>query len=40
MNAARAPIGAPLKITDEAITTMPPNEALKKKDDAKPKSAM
>ena len=30
MKAATAsPIGTPLKITDEVITTMPPNEALK-----------
>lgn len=29
MKAATAPIGTPLNITDEAITTMPPNEALK-----------
>lgn len=28
-NAATAPIGTPLDITDEAITIMPPNEALK-----------
>lgn len=28
--AATAPIGTPLEITDEAITIMPPNEALKK----------
>jgi hypothetical protein len=27
--AASAPIGTPLEITDEAIVTMPPNEALK-----------
>ncbi len=31
MNAATAPIGAPLEVTDESITTMPPNEALKTK---------
>jgi len=28
--AATAPIGTPLDITDETITIMPPNEALKK----------
>lgn len=33
MKAATAPIGTPLEITDEAITTMPPNEALKQKSD-------
>jgi len=27
--AATAPIGTPLEVTDEAITVMPPNEALK-----------
>lgn len=35
MRAAAAPIGKPLKITDEAITTTPPNEALKRKDEKK-----
>ena len=35
MKAATAPIGTPLEITDEAITIMPPNEALKKKSDKK-----
>jgi hypothetical protein len=30
MNAASAPIGTPLKITDEVISVTPPNEALKK----------
>lgn len=35
MKAATAPIGTPLEITDEAITTMPPNEALKKIKDNK-----
>lgn len=35
--AAASPIGAPLKITDETITVMPPNEALKvKKEPSKP----
>jgi len=34
--AATAPIGTPLDITDETITVMPPNEALKK--EAPPKS--
>lgn len=29
MRAATAPIGTPLEITDQAITVMPPNEALK-----------
>ena len=29
--AATAPIGTPLDITDETITVMPPNEALKEK---------
>lgn len=33
MKAAASPIGKPLKITEEAITTTPPNEALKKKDE-------
>jgi hypothetical protein len=32
--AAAAPIGKPLEITDEAITVMPPNEALKEKKNA------
>jgi hypothetical protein len=31
MRAATAPIGTPLEITDEAITVIPPNEALKSK---------
>lgn len=31
MRAATAPIGTPLEITDEVITVMPPNEALKTK---------
>lgn len=31
MKAATAPIGTPLNITDEVITIMPPNEALKTK---------
>jgi len=35
LKAAKAPIGAPLKITDEAITTTPPNEALKTKGEKK-----
>lgn len=30
MKAATSPIGTPLKITDEAIITVPPDEALKK----------
>lgn len=30
MKAATAPIGTPLEITEEAIITTPPNEALKK----------
>lgn len=35
--AATSPIGTPLKITDETITVMPPNEALKvKKEPPKP----
>jgi hypothetical protein len=29
--AAASPIGKPLTITDETITVMPPNEALKQK---------
>ncbi|HXU93034.1 MAG TPA: hypothetical protein VFP33_05200 [Gallionella sp.] len=29
MSAANAPIGTPLKITDEVLTITPPNEALK-----------
>ncbi|TAN72082.1 MAG: hypothetical protein EPN14_10890 [Gallionella sp.] len=35
MKAATSPIGKPLKITDEAITTTPPNEALKTKESKK-----
>lgn len=35
MKAATSPIGKPLKITDEAITATPPNEALKRKDGKK-----
>jgi len=35
MKAATAPIGTPLEVTDESITTMPPNEALKVKNDKK-----
>ncbi len=31
LRAATAPIGTPLEITDEAITVVPPNEALKSK---------
>ena len=31
MKAATAPIGTPLNVTDEVITIMPPNEALKPK---------
>jgi hypothetical protein len=31
LRAATAPIGTPLAITDEAITVVPPNEALKSK---------
>jgi hypothetical protein len=34
MRAATAPIGTPLEITDEAITVIPPNEALKAKSKA------
>jgi hypothetical protein len=34
MRAATAPIGTPLEITDEAITVIPPNEALRIKDKA------
>lgn len=30
MRAATAPIGTPLPVTDEIITVIPPNEALKK----------
>ncbi len=33
MNAASAPIGTPLQVTDDAIVTMPPNMALQKTDD-------
>jgi hypothetical protein len=33
--AANAPIGTPLDITEESITTMPPNEALKTGNDTK-----
>ena len=32
MRAATAPIGTPLTVTNEVITIMPPNEALKPKD--------
>lgn len=35
MKAATAPIGTPLEVTDESITTMPPNEALKVNKDKK-----
>lgn len=35
MKAATAPIGTPLEVTDESITTMPPNEALKIKSEKK-----
>lgn len=35
MKAATAPIGTPLPVTDEAITIMPPNEALKTKEEKK-----
>lgn len=35
IQAATAPIGTPLAVTDESITTMPPNEALKIKHDKK-----
>lgn len=35
MKAATAPIGTPLEVTDESIITMPPNEALKPKNDKK-----
>lgn len=31
MNAANAPIGTPLPVTNEVITVIPPNEALKAK---------
>jgi hypothetical protein len=31
MKAATAPIGTPLEVTDEALTSVPPNEALKQK---------
>lgn len=33
--AANAPIGTPLEVTNEAITVVPPNEALKPKDEPK-----
>jgi hypothetical protein len=36
MKTATAPIGTPLKITNEAITSIPPNEALKAKNKAMP----
>lgn len=32
MRAANAPIGTPLNVTDEVISVMPPNQALKAKD--------
>ena len=35
MKAATAPIGTPLEVTNESITTMPPNEALKINNDKK-----
>lgn len=35
MRAATAPIGTPLQITDETLTIVPPNEALKVKKDVK-----
>lgn len=34
MRAANAPIGTPLNVTDEVITVIPPNQALKAKDGA------
>ncbi|MCX7173034.1 MAG: hypothetical protein NT159_03685 [Proteobacteria bacterium] len=34
MRAATAPIGTPLKVTDETISVVPPNEALKAKSKA------
>ncbi len=37
-HAATSKPGAPLEITDEAITVMPPNEALKKSKEAKPEN--
>lgn len=36
MRAATSPVGKPLEITDETITVMPPNEALKNKKESKP----
>ncbi|HET7832305.1 MAG TPA: hypothetical protein VFK88_05010 [Gallionella sp.] len=36
--ATSKPNGAPLEITDEAITVMPPNEALKKPKETKPEN--
>jgi hypothetical protein len=36
--AATSPIGTPLEITDEAVTAMPPDEALKKPAQSKGKS--
>jgi hypothetical protein len=36
MKTATAPIGTPLKITDEVITTIPPDQALKAKNKAMP----
>ena len=38
--AASTPIGTPLDITDETITIMPPNEALKKEAQPKPEKAI
>lgn len=38
--AATAPIGIPLDITDETITVMPPNEALKKEAQQKSEKAI
>jgi hypothetical protein len=35
LKAATSPIGKPLEVTEEAITTMPPNEALRAKKDQK-----
>lgn len=40
MKAATAPIGTPLEISDEAITAMPPNEALKVNNDKKPEKGI
>lgn len=40
LKAATSPIGKPLEVTEEAITTMPPNEALRPTKDQKSDKAI